>query len=196
MLEKILEGKKVLLASKSPRRHYLLKELGVDFVVEDLGEVEEVFPEDMNPLEVPVYLSELKSKALQRELADNELLITSDTIVLLNGKVIGKPRDRQDAENMLKELSDNKHTVITGVTFRSSQKMHSFDAVTDVHFKPLSENEINYYLDTYKPYDKAGAYGIQEWIGYIGVEKIDGSYFNVMGLPIQKVYGEIIDFFK
>lgn len=188
--------KKILLASKSPRRSYLLKEAGIDFELVDVGDPDESFPKDMHPESVPLFLSEMKSFAYKNQLNENEILLSSDTIVLLDNEVIGKPLGQSDAEKMLAKLSGKKHTVISGVCLRSMKKLKTFSAKTDVYFKPLSAEEINFYIENFKPFDKAGAYGIQEWIGYIGIERIEGSYFNVMGLPIQRLYVELIEFIK
>ena len=193
MLENI-KGKKVILASKSPRRHFLLGKLGIDFEIVENHDVEEDFPPDMKPEEIPVYLSKKKAAAFSGRLNPETILITADTIVWCQGKVLNKPRDREDASRILRRLSGNIHTVVTGVCVRSLNKEVTFHATTDVYFASLTEEEIDHYLKEYKPYDKAGAYGIQEWIGYIGIEKIDGSYFNVMGLPIQKLYHELKKF--
>lgn len=181
---------KFILASKSPRRQELLKSLGIDFEVK-LKEVEETYPNHLKQSEIPVYLAELKAKAFQSDLKENEVLITADTVVYLEDKVLGKPQNYEDAFQMLSELSNKEHQVITGVTLTTMDKMTSFYASTKVQFKALSNDEINYYVETYKPFDKAGAYGIQEWIGTIGIDHIEGSFYNVMGLPIQKLYEEI-----
>ena len=191
MLLHNLENYKIILASKSPRRQHLLKELGVDFEIAENNNVEEIYPENLPKHEIPVFLSKIKAKAFFNKITDNQLVITSDTIVLLNNEVIEKPTDYKDAVNMLNKLSGNKHTVVTGVCITTKQKQITFSSETDVYFKKLTHDEIVYYLDNYKPFDKAGAYGIQEWIGYIGVEKIEGSYFNVMGLPIHRLYEEL-----
>lgn len=183
----------IILASKSPRRQSLLKELGIDFEIKT-KEVEEIFPPELKREQVAVYLSELKAKAFSEDLKEKDLVITSDTIVCLGEEIIGKPTDRQDAIDMLGKLSGNKHEVITAVTLLSNQKKKTFYEVTEVYFKALSSSEIEYYIDNYKPFDKAGSYGIQEWIGYIAIEKINGSYFNVMGLPVKRVYEELIEF--
>lgn len=183
-----------ILASKSPRRYYLLKELGIDFTIVTNCDIDEVYPESLSKMQIPIYLAELKAKGYIKELHRDEILITADTIVWLNNELIGKPKNRTDAIGMLKKLSGNMHEVITGVCFTSYHKQASFTALSEVYFKSLLLKEIHYYVDTYKPFDKAGAYGIQEWIGYIGVEKIIGSYFNVMGLPIQKLYMELLKF--
>lgn len=188
-----LKDYQIILASKSPRRHEMLKELGLIFEIRT-KEVEEIYPEGLEPEQIPVYLSELKAKALEKDLASNELVITADTIVCVDEWILGKPKDRDDAVKMLNALSDRSHQVISGVCIMSKEKKVSFSSVTNVHFKALSEEEINYYIDNYKPYDKAGAYGIQEWIGFIGIDEIEGSYFNVVGLPIQRLYQELIKF--
>jgi septum formation protein len=180
----------LILASKSPRRQKLLKELGFDFEI-ITKEIEEVYPPELKREQVAIYLSELKSNAFKADLAVNDLVITSDTIVCLGDEIIGKPTDRDDAIKMLGKLSGNKHEVITAVTLLSKERTHTFYEETSVYFKTLSNKEIEYYIDNYQPFDKAGSYGIQEWIGYIAIEKINGSYFNVMGLPVQKLYDEL-----
>ena len=182
-----------ILASGSPRRQILLKSLGIDFKV-DIKEVEESFPENMAKEKIPVFLAEMKAEPFLAELTKKDLLITADTIVWLNGKVLGKPDNEEEARRMLHSLSGRKHKVISGVCLSSCRKQKSFYAVSDVHFKILSDHEIDYYIFAYKPYDKAGAYGIQEWIGYIGITHIEGSFYNVMGLPVQKLYTEILCF--
>ena len=144
--------------------------------------------------EVPVYLSQLKSKVYPGALAPNDILLTADTVVVLNGEVLGKPRDREDAVEMLHRLSGHRHTVVSGITFRTTERMHTFEARTSVWFRTLTDEETAYYVDTFRPFDKAGAYGIQEWIGYAAIERIEGSFYNVMGLPIQKVYTELNQF--
>jgi septum formation protein len=188
MLQDRLKDFHIILGSESPRRHYLLKELGLDYEILVNKNVEETHPDGLSKQEIPVYLAELKSRAIMESIPEDTLLITADTIVWLEGRVINKPKDRTDAVSILNSLSGNKHEVLTGVCLRTKEKKHSFFASTLVWFAPLGNDEINYYIDHYKPFDKAGAYGVQEWIGYIGIEKIEGSYFNVMGLPIQKVY--------
>jgi septum formation protein len=180
-------GFQIILASKSPRRQELLNDLGLKFSVQSI-DIPEVFPESLGMTEVPVYLAELKAEAFLPTLKDNQLVITADTIVWLDGQVLNKPTDYADGFRMLKSLSGKKHQVITGVCLLSTEKKVSFYACTDVWFKELSDEEIRYYLENYRPYDKAGAYGIQEWIGYIGIQRIDGSFFNVMGLPVQSLY--------
>ena len=189
-----LKGKRILLASKSPRRHYLLKELGIEFEPVDNFQDDESYPEEMPIEEIPVFLAKKKADKYNKLLDKNCILITADTIVWCNNRVLNKPDSYAEAYQMLNGLSDNKHTVITGVCLRSAEKEITFIATTDVYFTKLSDNEIDYYLRKFKPFDKAGAYGIQEWIGYIGIEKIEGSYYNVMGLPVQKVYKELKNF--
>ena len=189
-----LKGKRILLASKSPRRHYLLKELGIEFEPVDNFQDDEFYPEEMPIEEIPVFLAKKKADNFNELIDDDCILITADTIVWCNNSVLNKPDSYGEAYQMLNDLSDNKHTVITGVCLRSAEKEVTFIATTDVYFTKLSDDEIEYYLRKFKPFDKAGAYGIQEWIGYIGIEKINGSYFNVMGLPVQKVYKELKKF--
>jgi septum formation protein len=189
----IKHTKNLILSSKSPRRQLLLKELGWDFTVKVM-EVEEVYPPHLKREEVPLFLAVLKAAAFNDVLTENEILITGDTVVCLDDKIIGKPVDFEDAVRTLKLLSGRKHEVITGMCLKSSQKQKTFHVMTEVYFKPLAEEEILYYIEKYKPYDKAGAYGIQEWIGLIGVEKIHGSHFNVMGLPIKELYEALIAF--
>jgi len=183
----------IILASKSPRRQNLLKELGFEFEIKT-KEIEEIYPPELQKEAVAVFLSELKASAFKQDLNTNDLVLTSDTIVCLADEIIGKPTDRSDAIKMLGKLSGNKHEVITAVTLLSKDKQRTFYDVTEVHFKELTLSEIEYYIDKYEPFDKAGSYGIQEWIGYIGIEKINGSYFNVMGLPVKRVYDEILAF--
>lgn len=184
---------KLVLASKSPRRQQLLKDIGVDFEIR-IKEVEEIYPPELKGKEVALFLSELKAAAFKNSLLPDETLLTSDTIVCLGDKILGKPKDKEHAVDMLNELSGKKHVVITAVTLTSTTKQASFSVSTEVFFKQLSANEINYYIENYQPFDKAGSYGIQEWIGYIGIEKIVGSYFNVMGLPVKEVYEALIEF--
>lgn len=187
MIMQNLNSYELILASKSPRRQQLMADLGLKFTVQSM-DVSEVFPEGLGMTEVPVYLAELKAEAFRPVLKSNQLVITADTIVWLDGEVLNKPADFADGFRMLKNLSGKKHQVVTGVCLLSTEKKVSFYALTDVWFKELSDEEITYYLETYRPYDKAGAYGIQEWIGYIGIYHIEGSFFNVMGLPVQSLY--------
>ena len=188
------KGKKIILGSNSPRRKELLAGLDIDFTVDTGNTFEEVYDVDTPQERIPDVLSEGKSYGFHRPLEDGEILITSDTLVLCNDRVMGKPHSREEAIDMLKWLSDREHKVITAITLRDSVRCHTTHDTAIVHFKNLSEHEIEYYVDNYKPFDKAGAYGIQEWIGYIGIDKIEGSYFTIMGLPVHLVYQELVDF--
>lgn len=190
---KELNKYKIILASKSPRRQYLLKELGLNFEVHT-KEVDESFPDDLRAQEIPLYLCQKKADAFDEELTDATIVITADTVVWIDGQVLNKPENYADAVRMLKLLSGKKHQVYTGVCLKSKNKTTSFYSQTDVYFKTLSQEEIDYYVTNFNPYDKAGAYGAQEWIGYIAVEKIEGTYFNVMGLPIREVYEALMNF--
>ncbi len=184
----------IILASQSPRRQQLLKDMGINFRI-ILKDVEENYPETLSISKVPIYLAKLKADAFTNEdLNINSIVITADTIVSINNIVLGKPKDAENAYEMLKSISGKKHEVITGVCLKSKTKTTSFASYSDVYFRELSDEEIYYYIKNYKPFDKAGAYGIQEWIGYIGIEKIEGSYYNVMGLPTQKLYLELNKF--
>ena len=177
----------LILASKSPRRQQLLKEAGFDFTVKTL-DTDESYPETLAASAVARFLAEKKAKAFMPILADHESVITADTIVILHDRILGKPEDHFEAKAMLQALSGQQHQVTTGVCIASKTKKVVFDDTATVYFKQLSEREIDHYIEKYKPFDKAGAYGIQEWIGMIGIEKIEGSYFTVMGLPTHKVY--------
>ena len=189
-----LKKYEILLASNSPRRRELLAGLDIDYRVTALPEVDESYPDTLSGEEIPLYISQEKAAAYRRFMKDNTLLITADTIVWLDGKVYGKPRDIADAKAMLQALSGKTHTVITGVTLASRQKQICFTVSTEVTFAALGDDEIDYYVEKYRPLDKAGAYGVQEWIGYIGVTGLKGSYYNVMGLPIQRLYTELKKF--
>jgi septum formation protein len=182
----------LILASNSPRRQQLLKEAGINFLIR-VKDIPELYPPELPVNDIPVFLSKLKSKAFQNEIT-NETVLTADTIVSLNGKVLGKPVNLKEAEDMLEELSGKMHEVVTGVTIFNKQKELSFSNITKVYFKELSKEAIRFYVQNYKPLDKAGSYGIQEWIGLTGIEKIEGSYFNVMGLPVHRVVEELGDF--
>jgi septum formation protein len=182
-----VENYRLILASASPRRQQLLRDAGFTFEVR-VKPVPEVYPATLAPEEVPEYLARLKASAFAGELLPDELLITADTVVCLHGKIIGKPGGREEAIAMLTELSGNCHLVVTGVCITTAARKRSFNAHTHVYFRNLRAEEIGYYVDHYQPFDKAGAYGIQEWIGYTGIERIEGSFYNVMGLPIQKLY--------
>ncbi len=193
MLLENLQKYQIILASKSPRRQQLLQDLGLKFEVQSM-DIPELFPDNLGMTEIPVYLAELKANAFIPQLKDNQLVITADTIVWLDDKVLNKPADYDEGFSMLKDLSGKKHQVLTGVCLLSKDKKVSFYVSTDVWFKQLSDEEIHYYLEHYRPYDKAGAYGIQEWIGYIGINHIEGSFFNVMGLPVQTLYEHLKTF--
>lgn len=186
--------KKIILGSASPRRKELLAGLGLDFTVDTANNFEEVYNPQTPHEKIPEVLSEGKSHGFHRELEENEILITSDTLVLCEDHVMGKPHSREEAYEMLKLLSGRSHKVITAVTIRDRVKTSTSGDTAIVHFKELTDNEIYYYIDTFKPYDKAGAYGIQEWIGYIGINKIEGSYFTIMGFPVHMVYQELQKF--
>lgn len=181
----------IILASNSPRRRELLSGLGVDYEVRTLPGVDESYPDTLSGEDIPVYISREKAAAYLPSIAPDELIITADTIVWLDGRVLGKPADEADACRMLWELSGRTHQVITGVTLSTAAFQKSFAVTSEVEFAPLTEEEITYYVDHYRPLDKAGAYGVQEWIGFIGVRRLSGSYFNVMGLPIQRLYQEL-----
>jgi septum formation protein len=187
MLKNKLEKYTLILASGSPRRQQFFKDLDLTFEIR-LKELEEVYPSELKASEITNYLAKLKASAFEGELQPNEILITSDTIVWHNGKALGKPKDQQDAFEILKSLSNTTHEVITSVCFTTKETTDLIHEITKVTFNSLSDEAILYYLKNYKPYDKAGAYGIQEWIGFIGVSKIEGSYTNVMGMPTDKVY--------
>ncbi|TND05900.1 MAG: septum formation protein [Bacteroidetes bacterium] len=188
-----LKKYRFILASKSPRRQYLLKELGIPFELRT-KEVDEHFPAELKREEIPLYLSKLKADAFEGELDENTIVITADTIVWINDHVLNKPADHAEAVQMLRELSGNRHEVYTGVCLKSKNKEVCFHARTDVYFKKLSDAEIDFYINTCQPFDKAGAYGAQEWVGYVGIEKIEGTYFNVMGLPLYELYRELVKF--
>ena len=193
---RLVEGYRVVLASNSPRRKELLGGLGIDFEVRTLQDIDESFPDTLEGKEIPLYISGKKAEAYKQTMADDEMIITADTIVYDNGKVLGKPRNREEAVLMLHELSGHAHEVITGVSIVTKKKTVQFASTSHVHFVALTDAEIAYYVDEYKPFDKAGAYGIQEWIGFVAVTRIEGSYFNVMGLPVHRLYKELKDFFK
>lgn len=185
------KGYKVILASASPRRQELLKGLGVEYAVKLLPDLDESFPDHLKGEDIPIHIARNKAEAYKADIQPKELIITADTIVWLDGEVLGKPRDEKDAKEILSKLSGKTHQVITGVCLTTSDWQKSFAAVTDVTFAVLTEDEIAYYIANYRPMDKAGAYGVQEWIGFIGVTAIQGSYYNVMGLPIQRLYTEL-----
>lgn len=182
------------LASASPRRRELLKGLDIDFAVEPGKDEKEAYSEGMPHTEIPEFLARHKSESFHRELVPHEVLITADTLVFLDEKILGKPHSSEEARQMLRALSGRTHTVTTGMALRTKDRIHTFSDTTEVDFRPLADPEIDYYIKTYRPFDKAGAYGIQEWIGYTGITAIRGSYFNVMGLPVQRLYTELCNF--
>lgn len=182
---------KIILASASPRRKELLAGLDLDFEVKVIKGVSESYPENLRAEEVPQYISREKAAAYQ--VANDELLLTADTVVVVDNTILGKPRDADDARRMLRLISGRTHQVVTGVTLTTAKAQKTFAVTTDVAFRKLADDEIDYYIAHYRPFDKAGAYGIQEWIGYIGVTSIHGSYYNVMGLPVQRIYQEIME---
>ncbi len=186
-----LDKYKILLASKSPRRRDLLQQLRVPFHVITLGGIDESYPDTVPAIDVPQFISEKKADAFQKIIKDNELVITADTMVVCDDRILGKPKDGKEAKEMLLFLADKTHKVATGVTITTQDRRTSFTTVTEVTFGPLSDEEIAYYVDNFQPFDKAGAYGIQEWIGAVAVSGIKGSYHNVMGLPVHRLYQEL-----
>ncbi|KAA6335707.1 Septum formation protein Maf [termite gut metagenome] len=182
---------KIILASNSPRRKELLAGLGIEYTVKVIPDIDESFPETLKGEEIPLYIARKKADAYKQLIRPNELVITADTIVWLDGETIGKPADEADALQMLQKLSGKTHQVITGVCLTTTDWQRSFSTLTEVTFATLTREEIEYYVKNFHPFDKAGSYGVQEWIGFIGVESISGSYYNVMGLPIQKLYREL-----
>jgi len=193
MLSELLKHKTIILGSKSPRRKELLEGLGLTFETR-AKEVEETFSTELDQHKVAEFLANKKANAFTNELTKKDIIITSDTIVLCDGEILGKPNDVKDAFEMLTKLSGKSHQVITGVCLKSIEKTITFSDTTTVWFKSLTSDEINFYIKTYQPFDKAGSYGIQEWIGYVGIEKIEGTYFNVMGLPVNLLYKRLYDF--
>lgn len=181
----------IVLASNSPRRKELMSGLGIDYIVKTLPDIDESYPGDLKGEAIPLFIACKKADAYRSLIASDELVITADTIVWLDGRALGKPSDREGAIRMLHALSGKVHQVITGVCLTTQEWQRSFTSTTEVRFAKLTDEEIEYYVDTYAPMDKAGSYGVQEWIGFVGVESISGSFFNVMGLPIQKLYGEL-----
>jgi len=192
MLYDALKNKHIILASGSPRRQQFFQELGIDFEIR-LKEVDEVYPPKLKHFEISDYLAQLKSLPFEKELQENDILITSDTIVWHNDTALGKPRDEEEAYEMLASMSNTTHEVITSVCFKTTTFQKTVASVTKVTFKKLTKEEINYYIENYKPFDKAGAYGIQEWIGAIGISKIEGNYNTVVGLPVNVVYRELLN---
>lgn len=192
MLEN-LKKYKVKLASNSPRRKELLSGLGIDYEVKVLPDIEETYPASLQGEEIPVYIAREKAGAYRKDMKEDELIITADTIVYIDGEALGKPQDEADACRMLRKLAGRTHQVITGVCLTTVGFQRAFASLTEVTFAPLSEEEIRYYVSRYRPFDKAGAYGVQEWIGYVAVTGIRGSFYNVMGLPVQRLYQELSD---
>ena len=191
LLKDKLEGYRLILASASPRRRELLAACDLNFVLAERFECEERYPADLAADKVAEYLSQLKSEAYPYPLNEGDILLTADTVVIAEGEILGKPKDNADAERMLKMLSGATHKVVPGVTLRTTQRTLSFSAESLVSFRTLKDEEIAYYIEQYRPLDKAGAYGIQEWIGYVAIERIEGSFYNVMGLPVQRLYVEL-----
>ena len=189
-----LKKYKIVLASNSPRRKELLGGLGLPFEVRTKQGIDESYPEGLNGEQIALHISKKKAETYKSDMADDELIITADTIVYVDGEVLGKPKDKEDARRMFKLMSGREHQVITGVCVVAKEKTMQFASVTDVTFTQLEDEEIGYYINNYKPYDKAGAYGIQEWIGYVGITGIRGSYFNVVGLPVQRLYTALKQF--
>lgn len=184
----------IILASNSPRRKELLAGLGIDYAVRVLSGIDESYPDDLPITDIAAYIAHKKTDAYRPTMADDELLITADTVVICDNEVMGKPLDEADAHRMLRQLSGRVHHVTTGVCLTTSKQQRLFSVTTEVTFKELSDDEISYYISHYHPFDKAGAYGIQEWIGYIGCTGLNGSYYNVMGLPVQRIYQELTRF--
>ena len=194
LLHDKLKNYRLILASQSPRRRQLLSDAGLEFTLADRFECDETYPQDMPAEDVAEYLSRLKSDAYPEPLADGDILLTADTVVIADNRVLGKPSDRAEAIEMISLLSGCDHEVITGCTLRTATRQRSFSVRSKVHFRALDREEIEYYVDCYRPFDKAGAYGIQEWIGYVGIEGIEGSFYNVMGLPVQRLYSILKEF--
>lgn len=183
-----LSGKRIILASKSPRRRELLEMLDIDFECMTIDGIEEKYPENLEPERVPEFLAELKAAVYRKVIGKNDIVITADTVVISNGKILGKPANREEAVGMLLELSGHTHKVVTGVSVTSEDRFHTFRCETEVTFDNITEEEVAYYVDKYRPFDKAGSYGIQEWIGCAAVAGINGSFYNVMGLPVNRLY--------
>ena len=189
-----LKRYRIILASASPRRKELLSKLDIDFTVKVLHDVDESFPASLSVVQVPQYISRKKADAYRQEMQENDMVITADTVVAVGRRILGKPKSAEEARTMLKLLSDRYHRVVTGVTIMTAKRTETFATVSRVRFTRLNDEEIDYYISKYKPFDKAGAYGIQEWIGMVGITELNGSYFNVMGLPVQRLYQELKKF--
>ena len=194
LLQEALRGRRIVLGSASPRRRELLAGLGLEFTVEATPGAPETYSPDLQPEEIPSVLAVSKSEAFHRPLEPDEILITADTVVICGEDILGKPAGEEDAARMLREISGRTHRVVTGVCLRDTERRHVFSCTSEVEFKPLTDEEIAYYIDRYRPFDKAGSYGIQEWIGYIGITSIRGSYFNIVGLPVQRLYTALSEF--
>ena len=189
-----LKRYRIILASASPRRKELLSKLDIDFTVKTLYDVDESFPASLPVVQVPQYISRKKADAYRQEMQENDMVITADTVVAVGRRILGKPKSAEEARVMLKLLSDRYHRVVTGVTIMTAKRTETFATVIRVRFTSLNDEEIDYYISKYKPFDKAGAYGIQEWIGMVGITELNGSYFNVMGLPVQRLYAKLKEF--
>lgn len=189
-----LKRYRIILASASPRRKELLSKLDIDFTVKSLYDVDESFPASLPVVQVPQYISRKKADAYRQEMQENDMVITADTVVAVGRRILGKPKSAEEARVMLKLLSDRYHRVVTGVTIMTAKRTETFATVSRVRFTRLNDEEIDYYISKYKPFDKAGAYGIQEWIGMVGITELNGSYFNVMGLPVQRLYAKLKEF--
>lgn len=189
-----LKRYRIILASASPRRKELLSKLDIDFTVKILYDVDESFPASLPVVQVPQYISRKKADAYRQEMQENDMVITADTVVAVGRRILGKPKSAEEARVMLKLLSDRYHRVVTGVTIMTAKRTETFATVSRVRFTRLNDEEIDYYISKYKPFDKAGAYGIQEWIGMVGITELNGSYFNVMGLPVQRLYAKLKEF--
>lgn len=189
-----LKRYRIILASASPRRKELLSKLDIDFTVKVLRDVDESFPASLPVVQVPQYISRKKADAYRQEMQENDMVITADTVVAVGRRILGKPKSAEEARVMLKLLSDRYHRVVTGVTIMTAKRTETFATVSRVRFTRLNDEEIDYYISKYKPFDKAGAYGIQEWIGMVGITELNGSYFNVMGLPVQRLYAKLKEF--
>ena len=187
----MIQQKKIILASQSPRRQELLKQLGVDFDIRVLS-IDETYPSDLSPYDVPEYLARLKSEEFNAQKHEETCIITSDTVVIYDGKILGKPKDEKDALDMILKLSNKEHQVVTGVCLQFHDGIKSFSSISKVEFETISEAEANYYINNFKPLDKAGSYGIQEWIGQARIKKINGCYYNIMGLPLNALYNSLI----
>ena len=189
-----LKRYRIILASASPRRKELLSKLDIGFTVKTLYDVDESFPASLPIVQVPQYISRKKADAYRQEMQENDMVITADTVVAVGRRILGKPKSAEEARVMLKLLSDRYHRVVTGVTIMTAKRTETFATVSRVRFTRLNDEEIDYYISKYKPFDKAGAYGIQEWIGMVGITELNGSYFNVMGLPVQRLYAKLKEF--